>query len=182
MVAITQSNINQTVISNATSSARIETTAATTSATTRTTPTTNTIRSITDTRTLSERITKIRDYNRVTEQMNSKFCSEFNTFPKLTEIMRLSRRKNYFKISNQQQRKIRHQAKAALIESSQFLKNMGLCLSSVEINPLENECDLKMKINTARLSETKQPNKNNLLFFKDKHSVSRSFRSEISLK
>lgn len=125
-----------------------------------------------ETQILAEQIGKIREYNRLTEQINSKFCSEFNMFPNLTEILKLSRRTNYFKLSKLRQRKIKDKIKEALLESSQFLKNMGLSLNSVEINPLEkNECNLNIYIN-ERPMEAKQPNKNNLLFLKDKHSVS----------
>lgn len=94
----------------------------------------------------------------------------------LGRALKHSRRKSYYEVTVRQQTRIKRQIKEALLEGTQFLRNLGLCLSTVEINPIElDDCDFKLKIRPSTSeanAEQHEPNVNNLLYFKDKHSIS----------
>ena len=125
---------------------------------------------------ISEKTRQIREFNRVTAQILNNFNNQAADFPTLMKIWKNgASKKNFFTVGRSQQRRLRIQIKSAIAETTQFLKSMGLCLSLVEINPIElDECDYKLKISTPTSLadlDLRRPNKNNLLFFKDKHSV-----------
>jgi hypothetical protein len=92
-------------------------------------------------------------------------------------LIKYTKRKSYYTVSTRQKNRLRKQIKHSISESTEFLKNMGLCLGSVDILPIElDECDFRMRIkpSTSELadSEHNKPNVNNLLYYKDKHSIS----------
>jgi hypothetical protein len=95
-------------------------------------------------------------------------------YPALSRVVKYVRRKSYYLVSRRQRNRLNKQIKDSITESTQFLKNMGLCLSYVEINPIEmDECDFKLKIKPPEeFLDVNKPNVNNLLFYKDKHSIS----------
>lgn len=69
-----------------------------------------------------------------------------------------------------------------------FLRSMGLCIKSVDINPIEFEDpDIKLKINyPSDIKDEEEDNVEKLLFYKDKHSISDKcycdLKSKCSLK
>jgi hypothetical protein len=83
-------------------------------------------------------------------------------------------RKNYFDISVRQRQRNHPLIKKLFEEAAESLKTFGLCLANVEIHPSDlDEGDYKVNImNCQEVSQTKKPNVNNLLFYKDKFSIS----------
>ena len=92
---------------------------------------------------------------------------------KMKRLMRFTKRKNFFETKFRQQRRLKKEITGILTDSTQFLKNMGLCLSAVEINPIElDNCNVKVDIRHPNQTDYDKPNENNLLYFKDKFSIS----------
>ncbi|RNA32675.1 hypothetical protein BpHYR1_027990 [Brachionus plicatilis] len=94
------------------------------------------------------------------------------TFSKLAKIVK---RKNYYQVCQRQKVRLQHTIKEIFAESNHFLRSIGLCISTVELNPIElDECDFQLKIRapTNEAADKLEPNVNNLLYYKDKHSIS----------
>lgn len=106
-------------------------------------------------------------------QSNSRFViHEF--YPTLVRLMKWRARKDYYQLRYSSRLKTRRFIKEALGEISRFLCKLGLRLVSAEINPIElDECDFRLTIRPPRSQNNteNEPNVNNLLFFKDRHSV-----------
>lgn len=95
--------------------------------------------------------------------------------PAFSKVGKFSKRKNYFAVSNRQQRRIKTQIKECIQESTKFLKNMGLCLSNVEVNPVEfdqNDFRLKISPGGSENNDLNEPTVNNILYVKDKWAIS----------
>jgi hypothetical protein len=93
----------------------------------------------------------------------------------LSKVIKYSKRKSYFDVSERQKNRLKSQIKESILESTVFLRAMGLCIGSIELNPIEmDECDFKLKIKSPEDISTEkcEPSEYNLLYFKDKHSVS----------
>lgn len=91
---------------------------------------------------------------------------------KLTKIVK---RKSYYEVCQRQKIRLQHTIKEIFSETNHFLRSLGLCISGIELNPIElDECDFQLKIRppTSEAADKLGPNVNNLLFYKDKHSIS----------
>ena len=110
------------------------------------------------------------------QKLEAEKKSSMVNFPAFSKVAKFSRRKNYFAVSNRQQRRIKTQIKECIQESTNFLKNMGLCLSNVEVNPIEfDQNDFRLKISPGgpdSNSDLNEPTVNNILYVKDKWSIS----------
>lgn len=102
---------------------------------------------------------------------------QYSTFPNMMKMYKSRARRNFFELKPKQRDRTKRELRRALIECSVFLRQMGLCLSKVDLNPVElDELNFKLTVLPpkklqAAVEEKKQPNVNNLLFFKDKHAV-----------
>ena len=113
---------------------------------------------------------KAKDLEKKNENQN-KIKQESPT-NKLTKIVK---RKSYYQVCQRQKIRLQHTIKEIFSESNHFLRNIGLCISGVELNPIElDECDFQLKIRppTSDAADKLEPNVNNLLYYKDKHSIS----------
>jgi hypothetical protein len=101
---------------------------------------------------------------------------QYSTFPNMMKMYKSRARRNFFELKPKQRDRTKRELRRALIECSVFLRQMGLCLSKVDLNPVElDELNFKLTVLPPKklqaVEEKKQPNVNNLLFFKDKHTV-----------
>lgn len=113
---------------------------------------------------------KAKDLEKKNEDQNK--IKQESAINKLTKIVK---RKNYYQVCQRQKIRLQHTIKEIFSESNHFLRNIGLCISGVELNPIElDECDFQLKIRppTNEVGDKLEPNVNNLLYYKDKHSIS----------
>ena len=95
-------------------------------------------------------------------------------YPSLIRLMKCRARKNFYALRPSGRVRCRYLMKRAFAEASRFMIRLGLRLTQVQINPIElDECDFKLAIRTpsSRINPLNEPNVNNILFFKDRHSV-----------
>jgi hypothetical protein len=94
-------------------------------------------------------------------------------------------RKNYFKLSSRHQRRTLVNIKKTIAESLNYLEDMGLKLTNVEISPRETDTDeenFRLKVMSAEeLQNMRSPNVNNLLYYKDKYSISDKCYSDLKV-
>jgi hypothetical protein len=92
-------------------------------------------------------------------------------------------RKNYFKLSHRHKRRVQLNIKKAISDSLAFLEDMGLCLSNVEVSPVELvQEDFSLKVMSIEdIQHSRSPNVNNLLYYKDKFSISDKCYSDLKV-
>jgi hypothetical protein len=83
-------------------------------------------------------------------------------------------RKSFYKMSSSNRRKIKAKLKNTIVDMFGYLKQLGLGISKVDILPIEM-VDEQFCLNIMKQEEaenTRSPNTNTMLFYKDKYSIS----------
>jgi hypothetical protein len=108
----------------------------------------------------------------------------FKHYPNLHKLTRVSQRKNYYLTSPRQKARLKEQIKGSILESTVFLRNMGLCIANIELNPVELEDPdvQKLKINYPHTKSENENDVERLLFYKDKHAISDRAYNDLKTK
>ncbi|CAF0834792.1 unnamed protein product [Brachionus calyciflorus] len=118
---------------------------------------------------------KDKNCSKNTPEKSRKEKSERQKEPLISRLTKVLKRKNFYTVGRRQRGRIQQQIKQIFSETTDYLRSLGLCLSNVELNPIElDEADFKLKIRppTSDCPDKLEPNVNNLLYYKDKHAIS----------
>lgn len=125
---------------------------------------------------------KARDLLRYEKEKNE--AEHAKHYPNLHKLTRISQRKNYYLTSPRQKFRLKEQIKGSILESTVFLRNMGLCIATIELNPVEQEDPdvQKLKINYPHTKPENENEVERLLFYKDKHAISDRAYNDLKTK